>query len=395
MKLSSDRILTTHVGSLPRGPAVVDMLMRKDRGESYDRAEFDATMGQAVDELMRRQVATGIDVVSDGETSKISYATYIKDRLSGFGGDNNRLIAQDLQNFPEFRSRMAVFAGVQSFKRAACIGPIEVIERDSLAADLRNLRAAAGKHSPHDVFMNAASPGVVSAFQPNKYYPTHEKYVEAIAEAMREEYETIVGAGFVLQVDCPDLAMARHTGFQTLSEEEFLRRAEHQVEALNEALRNVPASSLRMHLCWGNYEGPHTHDIALEKVLPLVLKAKPAAILFEASNPRHAHEWAVWRDARIPEDKILVPGLLTSTSNYVEHPELIAQRLCVFADIVGRDRVMAGTDCGFGTFAGVGKMDGGISWLKLQSLVTGAQIASQRLWKQARGVPRGLEPAPP
>src|SRR5690348_11264045 len=201
MKLSSDRILTTHVGSLPRGPAVVDMLMRKDRREPYDRAEFDATMGQAVDELMRRQVATGIDVVSDGETSKISYATYIKDRLSGFGGDNKRLIAQDLQNFPEFRSRMAVFAGMQSFKREACIGPIAVIERESLAADLRNLRAAAGKHSPHDVFMNAASPGVVSAFQPNKYYPTHEKYVEAIAEAMREEYETIVGAGFVLQVD--------------------------------------------------------------------------------------------------------------------------------------------------------------------------------------------------
>ena len=380
MQVSSDRILTTHVGSLPRGPAVVDLLMRKERGEPFDPAEFERTMREAVDEHVRRQVSIGIDAVSDGETSKISYATYIKDRLSGFGGDSERPIAQDLKDYPDFRSRMAVFAGKQTFKRESCIGPIKVIERESLAADLDNLRAAAQKHSPHDVFMNSASPGVVSAFQPNKFYPTHAAYVEAIAAAMREEYEAIVAAGFVLQLDCPDLAMARHTGFQDLSEAEFLARAEHQVEALNEALRNVPAASLRMHLCWGNYEGPHHHDIALEKVLPIVLKAKPAAILFEAANPRHAHEWAVWRDARIPDDKILVPGLLTSTSNYVEHPELIAQRICQFADIVGRERVMAGTDCGFGTFAGIGKMDAGISWLKLASLAEGAERASQRLW---------------
>ncbi len=380
MQVSSDRILTTHVGSLPRGPAVVDLLMRKERGEPFDPAEFERTMREAVDEHVRRQVSIGIDAVSDGETSKISYATYIKDRLSGFGGDSERPIAQDLKDYPDFRSRMAVFAGKQTFKRESCIGPIKVIERESLAADLHNLRAAAQKHSPHDVFMNSASPGVVSAFQPNKFYPTHAAYVEAIAAAMREEYEAIVAAGCVLQLDCPDLAMARHTGFQDLSEAEFLARAEHQVEALNEALRNVPAASLRMHLCWGNYEGPHHHDIALEKVLPIVLKAKPAAILFEAANPRHAHEWAVWRDARIPDDKILVPGLLTSTSNYVEHPELIAQRICQFADIVGRERVMAGTDCGFGTFAGIGKMDAGISWLKLASLAEGAERASQRLW---------------
>ena len=381
MKLSTERILTTHVGSLPRGQAVVDMLMSKEHGEPFDAVEFDRTMGRAVDELVQRQVATGIDVVSDGETSKISYATYIKDRLSGFGGDHPRQVALDLQNFPDFRARMAIFAGKQTFKREACTGPIEVIERQSLAKDLRNLRAATERHRSHDAFMNAASPGVVSAFQPNKYYPTHEAYVEAIANAMQEEYEAIVDAGFVLQVDCPDLAMARHTGFQDLTETEFLKRAEHQVEALNEALRNVPAASLRMHLCWGNYEGPHTHDIALEKVLPIVLKAKPAAILFEAANPRHAHEWAVWREAKIPDDKILVPGLLTSTSNYVEHPELIAQRLCQFADIVGRERVMAGTDCGFGTFAGIGKMDAEISWLKLKALADGAQLASERLWR--------------
>jgi 5-methyltetrahydropteroyltriglutamate--homocysteine methyltransferase len=375
-----DRILTTHVGSLPRGPAVVEFLLKKERAESYDAAEFDTTMADAVGEVVRRQVATGIDLVSDGETSKISYATYVKDRLSGFGGDNERQIARDLQPYADFRTRMAVFAGKQSFKRCSCVGPIAVVERESLRKDLENLRAAVDIHAPHGAFVNAASPGVVAAFQPNRHYPTHEAYVEAIGAAMQEEYEAIVEAGFSLQLDCPDLAMARHTGFQDLSDEQFLKRAEHQVEVLNHALRNVPASALRMHVCWGNYEGPHDHDIALEKILGLVLRAKPAAILFEASNPRHAHEWIVWRDAEIPEDKILVPGLLTSTSNYVEHPELIAQRIEQFAGIVGRDRVIAGTDCGFGTFAGIGKMDAEISWRKLASLVEGARLASRRLW---------------
>ncbi|MEJ0035441.1 MAG: cobalamin-independent methionine synthase II family protein [Gammaproteobacteria bacterium] len=380
----ANRILTTHVGSLPRGQAVVDQLLLKEQGAPLDAGLFDRTMCEGVSSVVRQQVATGIDSVSDGETSKISYATYMKDRLSGFGGDNERQIAKDLQPFAEFRTRMAVFAGKQTFKRQACIGPIAVIERDSLRKDLDHLRAAVDAHRPHEAFMNSASPGVVSAFQPNRYYPTHEAYVEAIGAAMREEYEAIVNAGFKLQVDCPDLAMARHTGFQDLSEGDFLKRAEHQVEVLNHALRNVPASALRMHVCWGNYEGPHDHDIPLEKILHLVLKAKPSAILFEASNPRHAHEWAIWRDAKLPEDKVLVPGLLTSTSNYVEHPELVAQRIQQFADIVGRDRVIAGTDCGFGTFAGVGKMDAGISWRKLSALVEGARMASERLWKHTR-----------
>jgi 5-methyltetrahydropteroyltriglutamate--homocysteine methyltransferase len=380
VKLSTDRILTTHVGSLPRSQAVVDMLFRKESGDAYDPAAFDGTMRDAVREAVKRQAEIGLDVVSDGETSKIGYATYIKDRLSGFGGDNERQIALDLQDYAGFRSKMAVFAGKQSFKRQSCIGPIKVIERESLRKDLENLRAALDAHRVVEGFMNAASPGVVSAFQPNQYYPTHEAYVEAIGEAMREEYEAIAAAGFVLQVDCPDLAMARHTGFQDLSEREFLRRAEHQVEVLNHALRNVPASALRMHICWGNYEGPHHHDIPLDKILSIVLKAKPSAILFEASNPRHAHEWVVWRDAELPEDKVLVPGLLTSTSNYCEHPELIAQRIAQFAAIVGRERVIAGTDCGFGTFAGIGKMDPEISYLKLRSLVEGAALASRRLW---------------
>ncbi|HEU4626389.1 MAG TPA: cobalamin-independent methionine synthase II family protein [Steroidobacteraceae bacterium] len=381
MKLSTQRILTTHVGSLPRSGAVVEQLLIRERGERTDDALYDRTMRAAVSEIVRQQVATGIDSVSDGETSKISYATYMKDRLSGFGGDHPRLIAKDLQPFADFRERMAVFAGKQTFKRQACIGPIAVIERETLRKDIDNLRAAVAEHRPHEAFMNSASPGVISAFQPNHYYPTHEAYVEAIGAAMQEEYEAIANAGLILQLDCPDLAMARHTGFQQLSEEEFLKRAEHQVEVLNHALRNIPAESLRMHVCWGNYEGPHDHDIPLAKIVRIVLKAKPMAILFEASNPRHAHEWTVWRDTKIPEDKVLVPGLLTSTSNYVEHPELIAQRIQQFADIVGRERVIAGTDCGFGTFAGIGKMDAGISWLKLAALVEGARLASARLWR--------------
>jgi 5-methyltetrahydropteroyltriglutamate--homocysteine methyltransferase len=380
MKISTDRILTTHVGSLPRSQPVAEQLLIKERGERVDEATYDRTMRAGVSEVVRKQVELGIDVVSDGETAKISYATYMKDRLAGFGGDNERLIAKDLQPFADFRARMAVFAGKQSFKRQACIGPVEVIEHDGLRKDIENLHAAAAEHAPHDVFMNSASPGVISAFQPNQYYSTHEAYVEAIGAAMQGEYEAIAAAGLTLQLDCPDLAMARHTGFQQLSESQFLKRAEHQVEVLNHSLRNIPASALRMHVCWGNYEGPHDHDIPLEKILHLVLRAKPAAILFEASNPRHAHEWTVWQEARLPDDKLLVPGLLTSTSNYVEHPELIAQRIRRFANIVGRERVIAGTDCGFGTFAGIGKMDAGISYLKLAALVEGARLASQRLW---------------
>jgi 5-methyltetrahydropteroyltriglutamate--homocysteine methyltransferase len=381
MKLSTERILTTHVGSLPRPQAVVDMLFRREQGEPYDRAEFDRIMADAVSETVRKQVEKGIDIVSDGETSKIGYATYIKDRLTGFDGDNPRQIALDLQDYPDFRARMAVFAGKQTFKRQSCVGPIKFVGHADLEKDIANLKSAVLKHGAREGFMNAASPGVVSAFQPNKYYPTHAAYVEAIGEAMQSEYEAIVNAGLVLQLDCPDLAMARHTGFQDLTESEFLKRAEHQVEVLNHALRRIPAHLLRMHVCWGNYEGPHDHDIALERILSIILKAKPVGIQFEASNPRHAHEWVVWKNAHIPDDKILIPGLLTSTSNYVEHPELVGQRTCQFAEFVGRERVIAGTDCGFGTFAGIGKMDAEISFKKLRALVEGADIASKRLWR--------------
>jgi 5-methyltetrahydropteroyltriglutamate--homocysteine methyltransferase len=380
MKLSTSHILTTHVGSLPRTGPITDLLIRKERGEPYDQNEFDRAVQDAVLDVVKRQVALGIDVVSDGETSKIGYATYIKDRLSGFGGENTAKPHLDMRDHPDLRKRMVAFTGPQTFKRLCCVGPITLTDRNAVHQDIANFRAALGQVKAADAFMNAASPGIVSSFQPNQYYPSHDAYIEAIAAVMQEEYEAIAAAGIVLQVDCPDLAMSRHTGFQDLSEAEFLKRAEQQVEMLNHALRNIPAGSLRMHICWGNYEGPHDHDIALEKIMRIVLKAKPQAISFEASNPRHAHEWTVWRDAKVPDDKVLMPGVIDSSTNFVEHPELVAQRIGKFADIVGRERVIAGTDCGFGTFAGYGKVDPDIAYKKLKSLVEGAAIASQRLW---------------
>ena len=380
MKLSTDRILTTHVGSLPRPAAVIELLYKKENGEPYDEDAFDRAVAAAVDDAVRRQIEAGIDIVSDGEMSKVGYATYVKDRLAGFAGHYPRPPHLDLAPYPQFRAAIARMIGQQSFKRAACVAPIELADRGAAAKDVANLRAAAQRHRPLEAFMNAASPGVISAFQSNRYYPSHEAYVDAIATVMRAEYAAIAAAGFVLQLDCPDLAMARHTGFQELTESEFLQRAQYQVEALNHAVARIPAESMRMHICWGNYEGPHDHDIPLEKILKIVLKAKPAGILFEAANPRHRHEWTVWRAARIPDDKVLIPGCIASTTNYVEHPELIAQQLCQFAAIVGRERVIAGTDCGFGSFAGYSRVDPEIAYKKLGALAAGAALASKRLW---------------
>ena len=383
MKVSTDRILTTHVGSLPRPQPLVDLLVKKDKEEPYDHAAMDRLVRQAVADVVARQVSIGIDVVSDGETSKIGYATYIKERLTGFGGENFAPKPQrDLADFPEFRSRMIQFTGPQVFRRLCCIGEVARHDHTSAQQDITNFQAAIAASKPVDAFMPAASPGVVSSFQPNRHYPSHTAYIEAVAAAMREEYEAIANAGIVVQIDSPDLAMARHTGFQDLSEAEFLAQAEQQVEALNHALVNVPASSARLHLCWGNYEGPHNFDIPLQKVLPIILKAKPQAISFEAANPRHAHEWAVWRDAKLPDDKVLIPGVIDTCTNYIEHPELVAQRICQFADIVGRERVLAGTDCGFATFVGhTGRVDPEIAYRKLGAMVEGAQIASSRLWR--------------
>lgn len=380
MKTSSERILTTHVGSLPRPDDAVALLLRKDRGEAYDQAEFDRVMRRAVTDIVKRQVEIGLDVVSDGETSKIGYATYIKDRFNGFGGDFTPKPHLDLADHPEFRKRMTAFLGSQTFRRLTCIAPVSIKDRNAAKFDIENFRSALASSSATEGFLNAASPGVVSSFQPNRYYPSHEAYIEALVAVLQPEYEAIANAGLLLQIDCPDVAMSRHTGFQDLSEADFLKRAAFDIEALNHALANVPANQVRVHVCWGNYEGPHDHDIALEKILPIVLRAKAQAISFEAANPRHEHEWVVWRDAKLPDDKILIPGVLDSSSNYVEHPELVAQRIERFADAVGRERVIAGTDCGFGTFAAYSKVDPAIAFKKLRALAQGAAIASKRLW---------------
>jgi 5-methyltetrahydropteroyltriglutamate--homocysteine methyltransferase len=381
LKASLERILTTHVGSLPRAATVVDCLLRKERGEALDPAHFEATMRQGVLDSVRRQAEAGIDVVSDGETSKISYSTYIKDRYAGFGGEHRPKTHLDLREHPEFRERMKAFLGPRHERRMQCTAPVALKNRSLLDQDLAHFRAALAAVPRAEGFMNAASPGVVAAFMPNAHYASHEAYIEALAEALRVEYEAIAAAGFMLQVDCPDLAMARHTGFQELSDDAFLARAEFHVQALNHALARVPAGQVRIHVCWGNYEGPHDHDIELKRILPIVLKLKARAISFEAANPRHEHEWTDWRDARLPDDLILIPGMLDSCSNYVEHPELVAQRIERFAGIVGRERVIAGSDCGFGTFAGYGKVDGGIAFKKLRALSEGAALATKRLWE--------------
>ena len=383
MRLSTDRILTTHVGSMPRPQALVDMLLKKDHGQPYDPAEYDRVIHDAVGAVVRRQVEAGVDIPSDGEASKVSYSTYMMDRLTGFGGDNQRKVALDLAPYPAFREKMSRMTGTQEFRRASCIGPIAVKDLSPLQTDIDNMLAAMKAQGVSEGFLNSASPGLVTAFQPNQYYKTHEDYVWALSDAMRQEYRMIVDAGLILQLDCPDLAMARHTGFQDLTEAQFVKRAEVHVEAMNAALEGIPAEKVRMHICWGNYEGPHDFDIDLVKILPVILKAKPAGLLFEAANARHQHEWTVWAEAKLPQDKVLIPGFIDSCSNYVEHPELVAQGVERFAAIVGRERVLAGTDCGFGTFAGFGKLDGEIAYKKLLALAEGAAIASKRLWAKA------------
>jgi 5-methyltetrahydropteroyltriglutamate--homocysteine methyltransferase len=382
MKGSSERILTTHVGSLPRSQAVTDVLFARENGTVTDRAAAAAVISDAVTAVVRCQVETGVDVVSDGETSKISYATYIADRFAGFGGDTPREPGQDLVEFPRFMAKLASSGATAKYRRPRCIGEIALKDAEPLNTDLANFRRAVDAAKPVEAFMNAASPGVLALFQPNDHYPTQDAYLEALGEAMRAEYEAIVGAGFLLQIDAPDFGMGRHTMYRNASVGEYLNAAARHVEVQNHALRNLPADRMRMHICWGNYEGPHHHDVPLEELLPVVIKAKPQALLFEASNPRHAHEWAVFRKQKVPDDKILVPGVLSTTTNYVEHPELVAERIVRFAEIVGRERVIAGTDCGFGTFGGFGPVDPDIVYLKLASLVEGARLASQHLWSQ-------------
>lgn len=375
-------IKTTHVGSLPRPDNVCDLLRRGVEGDRPSRCEFEAALGPAVNAVVGKQVDHGIDVVSDGEFAKLGYANYLTDRLSGFAGDSPRLPGADLAEFPGYVAKLAERRkNALPLPRPCCIGPIEVVDKQPLADDLARLRAAVDRHAPKGAFMNAPSPGVVAIFQPNQHYGCHQSYLEAIARAMRYEYQGIIDAGFDLQIDCPDLGMGRHTIFQAETDEGFLKHARIQVEILNEALDGLPPERMRMHLCWGNYEGPHHHDIALRKIVDIVLAAKPSTLLFEAANPRHAHEWRVFAETRIPDDKILCPGVIDSCSNYIEHPELIAERLLRFADIVGADRVMAGSDCGFSTFAGDGLVDGEIVWAKFKAMRRGTDIAATQLSK--------------
>jgi 5-methyltetrahydropteroyltriglutamate--homocysteine methyltransferase len=381
MKQSNGRILTTHVGSLPRPQAVVDQLFAQDRGDAYDPARFDTVMTQAVADAAARQVGAGVDIISDGEMSKISYATYIRHRLTGFEiGEVPRATPRDLDDFPAYRDRIASEGGTPKYHRPVVRGEIRIKDLTPLENDIANLKAAATGCGATEAFMNAASPGVIAVFQPNQYYATDEEYLQALAEVMKVEYERITGAGLILQVDCPDLAMGRHIRYRDADLATFRAAARRQVEALNYALQDVPADRVRMHLCWGNYEGPHHHDVDLGDILDIVLSAKPQAIQFEAANPRHEHEWQVWANADIPEDKILIPGVLDTTTNFIEHPLLVAERIERFANIVGRERVIAGTDCGFGTFAGFGKVHPDIAYAKLSALAEGARIASERLW---------------
>ncbi len=383
MKRSTERILTTHVGSLPRPQEVADLLFAQDRGEDYDAAQFDEVMRRAVADVVKKQAESGIDIVSDGEMSKISYATYIRHRLTGFEGDSARPTPQDLDDYPEYRDRLVKMGASATYRRPVCKGPIKVRDLEPVEKDIAHMKEAMAKARVTEGFMNAVSPGTIAVFQPNEYYPSHEAYLEALANAMREEYEMIVRSGLLLQLDCPDLAMGRHSRFKNLSDEEFLRYAELQVEALNHALANVPADRVRMHVCWGNYEGSHVNDMSCMKIFPIAIKAKPMALLVEGANPRHEHEWEAWTKIKLPQDKILVPGVIASSINYVEHPEVVAQRLLRYADVIGRERLMAGSDCGFGTFAGFGPVFPAFAWMKFRALAEGAKIASGKLWGRA------------
>jgi len=375
------KVLTSHVGSLPRSQEVVDFIFARENEAEYDQTAFDVVMSDAVNETVAKQVKSGVDIVSDGETSKISYATYVKDRYNGFSGDSPRNAPADLKMFPGFLERLADDGGTPQYARPMCKSNISSKGQGELEKDISNLKAAMKKNSIERGFMNAASPGVISLFLQNSHYKNRETYLAALADVMREEYETIVAAGLDLQLDCPDLALSRHMLFDDLSDDEFVKVAASNVEALNHALQNIPEEKVRIHICWGNYEGPHCCDIGMDKVFSTLMSAKAKYLLFETSNPRHAHEWTVFRDRKleIPENKVLVPGVVDTTTNFVEHPELVAQRIDRFVEIVGLDRVVAGSDCGFGTFAGYGAVDPDIAYAKLKSLSEGAEIASHRI----------------
>jgi 5-methyltetrahydropteroyltriglutamate--homocysteine methyltransferase len=382
MQRSTERFLTTHTGSLPRPDDLVRTMFAKEEGVPVDREALDRHIAAAVAEVVRKQVDAGIDIVDDGEMSKPSYATYVKDRLTGFGGEGNTFVYQDLAEFPRLATRVFGDPGRSRRKTPACNGPIAVRDKSAAATDVAHLKAAMAASGATEGFLTAASPGVVSLFFRNEHYPSDEAYLAAIADAMRHEYTTIADAGLTLQVDCPDLGMGRHIQYAELSLAQWRRKAELHVEALNHALAGIPPERLRMHLCWGNYEGPHHCDVALADVIDIVFKARPSTIAMEAANPRHAHEWALFDNVKLPDGKILVPGVIESKSNFVEHAELIAQRIGRYAERVGRENVMAGSDCGYGTWVGQSAVDPDVVWAKLAAMAEGAAIASRRFWKR-------------
>ena len=386
MKLSTDRFLTTHVGSLPRPQALLDLLVAREKGEKIDPAGFEAASAKAVDDIVAQQVACGIDVVSDGEMSKPSYTMYVRHRVKGIemsqaAAEKGRHIMVNLDaiDHPDFGRGSVALAGIPF---PGCVGPLAYADRAPLERDLAHLKAAAAKSKPADIFMTAPSPGILTRFIVDLHYNDYGKYLEALAEAMKTEYQAIVGAGFLLQIDAPDLGSARANQHRDKTEKEFLAIAEQNVEALNHAISGLPADSIRLHICWGNYEGPHTHDIALAKIIPVCFKANTRAFSFEGANPRHEHEWEDLKEIRIPDDKVLIPGVIDSTTNFVEHPKLVAQRIGHYADIVGQERVIAGADCGFGTFVtggGPPMIAPSIVWAKFRALAEGARIATDRL----------------
>jgi 5-methyltetrahydropteroyltriglutamate--homocysteine methyltransferase len=379
MKRSTSRILTTHTGSLPRSRELQELLRLRDERQAYDRHAFAESVRAAVAEVVQQQIASGLDVINDGEQGRSQYAAYVKERLTGFAGE--RLIrARPRLGDADFPDYVATHQSSTSIPQPACTGPIAWRDKDAIQQDIATLKAAVEGREVEEVFMTAASPGVIANFLPNEYYPTEEAYLYALAEVMKEDYRAIVQAGLLLQVDCPDLAMTRVTQFAHLTVDEFKDVVALHVEVLNSALDGLPPERMRLHLCWGNYEGPHHYDVPLAEILPLVLKARPAGLSFEGANPRHAHEWKVWQDVRLPDDKVIIPGVLDSTTNFIEHPELVAERTVRYAEVVGRERVIAGTDCGFGTSAWGRKVDSKIAWAKLQSLVEGARLASAALW---------------
>ena len=372
-----DKIKTTHVGSLPRSNELSELLFKKDKKEKIDLIKFDEVVKKDVEKIVKKQIELGIDIISDGEMSKISYATYVKDRIDGFSGESERRAPKDLDDFPSFKERIARTGGTPIYTRPCCTNELKVKDTTSLAKDIKNFKDALRANNHKEAFMNAASPGVISAFLPNKFYKNDDEYLENLSNVMKSEYEEIASNGIYLQLDCPDLALARHMTFKDLSEQEFLKKAEKQIEYLNHAIKNIEKSKIRMHICWGNYEGPHIHDISLSKIMPIVLKANVETILIESSNPRHSHEWQVFEDIKLPNDKMIAPGVIDSTTNFVEHPEVIKNRLIKFSKVINKDQIIAGTDCGFSTFAGFGNVDESIVYKKLESLVRGAELASK------------------